>query len=338
MRIATLGLTHDHVWSNLEELASHPTAELVAVADPNPPLTDKAQQLFGCQTYDSYEGLLQSEELDAVYLFSDNASNVFLLEAAAERGLHALVEKPMASSLDGADTMMAAARRSGIRLMINWPFCWWPQLQQAITLAQAGEIGTLWQVKYRAAHAGPEELGCSDFFCDWLFDSQRNGAGALMDYCCYGALLARVLLGQPSRVTGFAGRHCKENITVEDNAMLIMEYARGQATSEGSWTQIGELSSYVTTIYGTAGTLLVEPRNGGRLLCATEAAPQGVPVDVPTIPSELHNATNHFVHCLQTNQPFMDLANDRLARDAQEILEAGLQSVVAQASMSLPLH
>ena len=111
MRIATLGLTHDHVWSNLDELAAHPSAELVAVADPNQSLTEKARELFGCPTYDNYESLLDLEQIDAVYLFSDNASNVFLHEAAAERGLHAMVEKPLASSLDGADAIRAVMSR-----------------------------------------------------------------------------------------------------------------------------------------------------------------------------------------------------------------------------------
>ena len=69
-------------------------------------------------------------------------------------------------------------------------------------MAQAGEIGQLWQVKYRAAHQGPVELGCSRQFCEWLYDEELNGAGALMDYCCYGAVLAEVLLGKPDQVTG----------------------------------------------------------------------------------------------------------------------------------------
>ena len=39
-------------------------------------------------------------------------------------------------------------------------------------MAQAGEIGQLWQVKYRAAHQGPVELGCSPQFWEWLYDEE----------------------------------------------------------------------------------------------------------------------------------------------------------------------
>ncbi len=51
--------------------------------------------------------------------------------------------------------MLAAAKANGVRLMINWPFTWWPQLRHGIVMAQAGELGQVWQVRYRAAHQGP---------------------------------------------------------------------------------------------------------------------------------------------------------------------------------------
>lgn len=338
LRVGVLGLTHDHVWQNLEELKASGTAKLVAAADPHPPLLERAQGEHGCTTYTDYSLLLEGERLDAVYIFSDNAMGAMLTERAAKKRLHVLIEKPMAANLEGADQMLAAVRQAGTRLMINWPFAWWPQLQHAIRLAQSGRIGDLWQVKYRAAHEGPKELGCSPYFCDWLYDPARNGAGALMDYCCYGAALARCLLGLPSRVTGVAGRLCKEDILVEDNAMLLLSYPRAIAVSEGSWTQIGKLTAYQTAIYGTKGTLSVEPRVGGRLILATPEKPEGEDLSVPQPPPELRSATAHFLHGIETGQPYLQLCSERVSRDAQEILEAGLLSVERGAEVSLPLR
>jgi predicted dehydrogenase len=223
-------------------------------------------------------------------------------------------------------------------VLVNWPFAWWPQLQKALQMASSGEIGDVWQIKYRAAHAGPREIGCSPSFYGWLYDRRLNGAGALMDYCCYGAALARCVLGVPSRVVGVAGRLRKEDITLEDNAIIVMSYPRAMAVAEGSWTQVGELSSSLTAIYGTRGTLLVEPRAGGRLLLATEAQPHGTPVPVPPAPPERQNATNHFLHCLETGEASVALCNDRVARDAQEILEAALLSAAQGKEVSLPLR
>jgi len=251
--------------------------------------------------------------------------------------LHVLIEKPMAANLDGADRMLAAARGAGVTLMVNWPFAWWPQLQKALTMTAAGEIGKVFSTKYRSAHAGPKELGCSPYFYDWLYDAQLSGAGALMDYACYGTALARTVLGQPSRVTGVAGRLQKDTITLDDNAVIIMQYPRAIAISEASWTQIGHLTSYVAVIYGSDGTLLVEPGNKGRLLLATREHEDGIEVDVPPPPQELRNATNYFLHCITQNKPVEGMCSAEVGRDAQEILEAGLLSSTNGQAMSLPL-
>ncbi len=337
LKIGVLGLTHDHVWGNLDELKETVGARLVAVADPHLPLLQDAKQKHGCATYESYQELVQSQQLDAVWLFSDNATNVELVEQAASQGLHAMVEKPMANNLAGAERMMAAARSHNVRLMINWPFAWWPQLQHAIALAKAGDLGRIWQVKYRAAHAGPHEMGCSEYFCNWLFDAQRNGAGALIDYCCYGALLARVLLGVPENVTGVCGRLTKSEISVEDNAILLMSYDGALAISEGSWSQVDNLSSYVTMIRGTEATLMVEPRTSGRLIRADAKNPDGIEIEVPSLPAHRRSASSHFIHCIQTGEDFYDFCDQQICRDAQEILEAGLRSATKGVQVSTPI-
>ena len=337
LRIGLLGLTHDHIWDHLPALTASENAELVAAVDPNEPLLKRVANETGCRTYESLEQLADAEELDGVFVYSSNSEGAELATWAAQQGWHVVIEKPMAADLAGADAMVAAARQADVQLLVNWPFAWWPQLQKAIAMVSTGEIGDLWQVKYHAAHAGPQELGCSEYFCDWLFDVELNGGGAMMDYCCYGCILAQVLLGSPSRVTGIAGRFRKDSLLVEDNALIAMQYARAMATAEASWTQIGKLTSYTTAIYGSEGTLLVEPRAGGRLLLATAEHPEGEAVAVPAVPLHLQNPIEHLVHCVRTGEKPQPLCLDRNARDAQEILEAGRLSVLNDRAVSLPL-
>ena len=63
----------------------------------------------------------------------------------------------------------------------------------------------------------------------------------------------------------------------------------------------------------------------------------GSAVDVPDSPVHLQNSTNHFVHGIKTGEPYFDLCQDRLCRDAQEILEAGRLSAETGEEISLPL-
>lgn len=327
-RIAVLGLHHDHVWSNLEELAATGRAELVGAADADAELLAKYRERFPGETGESYDQILGREGLTAAYVFGSNKLSEDLVVKACERGLHCLVEKPMAATLAGAERMLAAARASGVRLMVNWPFAWWPQLRHGIAMAQAGELGTVWQVRYRAAHQGPVELGCSQQFCEWLYDAERNGAGALMDYCCYGAVLADVLLGQPESVSGLRVRTgLKPDLSLEDNAVLLLKYPNAFATTEASWTQIGHLTSYSTTIYGSAGTVLIEPGHEGRILHATAERPEGDALAVPPQPDHLRNASTHFLAAIEdpamTIHPLCDAEH---GRNAQWILEEGIRA------------
>ena len=338
-KIGVLGLHHDHVWSNLDELARLDNATLVGAADPSPELRAKYEAAHGGTTHADYANLLDSAELDAVYIFASNKTSEDLAVMACERGIHCLVEKPMAATLAGADKMLAATEAAGVRLMINWPFAWWPQLRAAIDAARAGEIGQLWQVKYRAAHEGPKELGCSPQFCDWLYDAELNGAGALMDYCCYGSVLARVLLGSPASVSGVKlNTGFKPDLPLEDNAILVLSYPQALATTEASWTQIGKLTAYTTVLYGSSGTLMVEPRGGGQLIKATADCPEGEPLPVPPAPPELRDASSHFLHLIENPEAAIHpLCEARACRDAQEILEAGLIAAREGRSVSLPL-
>ncbi len=338
VRVGVLGMTHDHIWGNLRELAESPLGTLVAAADPNEELRVKVEQEFGCeQTFASYEEMLDSVELDAVYIFGDNLTGVELAIMAAEAGLHILVEKPMASTVEGANHMLAAARRAGVALMVNWPFAWWPQLQHAFRMAENGELGQIFQTKYRSAHAGPKELGCTPYFYNWLYDADLNGAGAMMDYCCYGAALARTVLGQPSRVTGTLSHSLKDYITIDDNAILVMQWPRATAISEASWTQIGHLTSYHAMIYGSAGTLVVEPRAGGRLLLANAEHEDGIEVDVPAPAAGMRNGSDYFLTRITQGLPIEGICSAEIGRDAQEILTAGLLSSQEGRAISLPL-
>ena len=340
IRIGVLGLTHDHIWDHghLEAVQAADGAELVAAADPNQPLLAQMKERYGSdiKTYESYEAMLDSAALDAVYIFGDNASAAGLTEMAAGRGLHVMAEKPMAATLDQAERMIRAAANAGTVLMIHWPFAWGEAFRHAIQMAHDGAIGDIFQVRYRSAHAGPKEFGCTPYFYNWLYDREKNGAGALIDYCCYGAALARIVLGQPSRVTAMAGRLQKDYVEVDDNAIILMGYHHAIAITEASWTQVGNPFTYTPMIYGSEGMLIVR-RGENKVVLATEANPDGEVIDPPANPPEFVSGTAHFLHCIRSGAPVAGVCNAGVSRDAQEILQAGLISAREGREVTLPL-
>jgi predicted dehydrogenase len=149
-----------------------------------------------------------------------------------------------------------------------------------------------------------------------------------MDYCCYGAVLAEVLLGRPEKVTGVAiSTGLKPDLKLEDNAILVLTYPNALATTEASWTQIGKLTSYSTTLYGSEGTVLIDPDHGGSIRLANAEHPDGIELSIPEQPAHLENASTHFLAAM--DDPGLEiypLCEMRHCRESQWILEEGIRS------------
>ncbi len=345
LRVGVLGLHHDHVWQNLAAVATGEVGQLVAAAEPSPRLRERlGKEHAGVALHPAYDALLERADLDAVMIFADNRAAAELGVRALERGLPVLVEKPMAADLAGAEALLAAARASGQALMVNWPTAWRPALRHGLSLVRAGRVGEPVQLSHRGGHAGPREFGCSPEFSAWLYDPTRNGGGALVDYCGYGAVLARVLLGRPRAVTAVAARLRKPDLRAEDTAVVVLRYPRSIALLEASWTQIGGEPAFAMVVYGDAGTLIVhQPRathegqrvGPGRVEVVTDAASETV--EPPPLPSDQRDGPTYFLTCLRSGRPIEGLCASDIGREVQEVLEAALRASATGREVALPM-
>ena len=109
--------------------------------------------------------------------------------------------------------------------------------------------------------------------------------------------------------------------------MLVLSYPGALAIAEASWTQVGDLTSYQAALYGSEGTLLIDPHGDGAIRLATADQPQGITLAVPEQPAHLANASAHFLAAIE--DPALDihpLCDPRNGRDAQWVLEEGMRS------------
>src|SRR5258706_13218263 len=74
----------------------HPDVQLVAAADPRAESRDQFVKDFGGKSYESYEALCDDSEVEAIYIATPHQLNARHVIAAAARGKHVMVEKPMA--------------------------------------------------------------------------------------------------------------------------------------------------------------------------------------------------------------------------------------------------
>jgi predicted dehydrogenase len=345
LNIGVLGLSHDHVWSNLNALVAGDLGRLVAVAEPDPLLRERFGHLYpDAAVHPAFDDLFERRDLDAVFVFSDNRTSAELGVRALGQRLPVMIEKPMAADLPGAEALLAASRRSDLPLMVNWPTAWRPALRYGLALALEGAVGEPIQVSHRGGHAGPREFGCSPQFSEWLYDPKRNGGGALVDYCGYGAVLCRLVLGQPHRVTAVSPPPRKVDLTAEDNAVAVLSYPRALGLLEASWTQIGGEPAFAMIVYGERGTLLVlQPRatregqrvEGGRVQLVTAAGSRIL--DPPPLPPDERDGPTHFLTRLRDGYELTDLCGAEVGRDVQEVIAAALRSGTQRRAVPLPL-
>jgi predicted dehydrogenase len=344
LRVGILGLSHDHVWGNLAALAAGGLGRVVAAAEPDARLRERLRALDGgAALHDTHDALLERRDLDAVLVFGDNRASAALGVRALERRLPVMLEKPMAADLAGADALLAAARRATVPLMVNWPTAWRAALRHGLALASAGEVGEPVQLSHRGGHAGPREYGCSPQFCDWLYDPHRNGGGALVDYCGYGAMLCRVVLGRPRAVTAVAAHLRKADLPSEDNAVVVLTYPRALGVLEASWTQIGGEPALAMIVYGDRGTLLVhqpkparegERAGAGRVQIVTAEGSRFV--DPPPLADHERDGPTYFLTCVRDARPVAGPCAAEVGRDVQEVLEAALRSSATGRRVELP--
>lgn len=333
-RVGVAAMVHDHVWGELKRWAALPNVELVAAGDVNADLRERIQREFGVpRVYESWQALLEQEELDIVQAASENSVCADIVEASAARRIHVISEKPMSATLDQANRMVAAARQAGIRLLINWPTAWQPAVQEMERRILAGEIGQLFYFKQRSAHNGPMEIGCDPHFWKWLYDEEKNGAGALMDYCGYSADMCARFLGLPEQVTGFRGVFVKDYPIPDDNAIILMKYAHAFGVAEACWTQTVGGASNNPIAYGTGGSLAISGKNV--ILQRKGEAPQTI--EAPDTEAPYRSGPEYLLHCLETGAPIEGFCSMEVSRDAQEILEAGKRAADTGTTQSLPL-
>ncbi|MCA0268066.1 MAG: TIM barrel protein [Bacteroidetes bacterium] len=140
VRVGLVGLGgHGRTLQHAAEAAAG--VEVVAVYDPNADEAALAAERFGVEASPSYEALLDTPGLDAVVLVTPNAVHRAQTEAALARGVHVLVEKPLAGTLDDAVAMLAAADTSGRVLMVGHNQRYGAPAQAALEAIRAGRIG-----------------------------------------------------------------------------------------------------------------------------------------------------------------------------------------------------
>ncbi len=242
VRVGVVGLVHDHVHGILNRLNKPGDVVIVGIAESDKEAVKRLSERYKIAPellHDSLEVMLEEIELDAVMAFTNTFDHKHVVEVCAPRGVHVMMEKPLAVSMEHANIMTAVAKQHNVRLMVNYETTWYRSNHEAYAIVHDKKlIGDVRKVVVHDGHEGPREIGCSETFLSWLTDPVLNGGGALTDFGCYGANLMTWLMKneRPKTVTAVT-QQIKPDVypKVDDEATIILTYPNAQAVIQASW-------------------------------------------------------------------------------------------------------
>lgn len=257
VRIAVAGITHGHAGFILGRMPK-PDIELVGIYEPNTDLARRYAKSFGISTelfYTDMNKMLETIKPEAVVAFGSIYEHMAVVETCAPKGIHVMVEKPLATNLAHAKRMEELATKYKIHLLTNYETSWYPTTEKAYQLANdSNYMGAIKKVVIHDGHKGPKEIGVNKEFLAWLTDPVQNGGGALIDFGCYGANLMTYLMRgeEPISVTAITQQY-KPAIypKVDDEATIIVTYPSAQCIIQASWNW--PFSRKDMEVYGETG-------------------------------------------------------------------------------------
>ena len=257
------------------EYAENPNCQLVAFFDVVPERAKALAEQYGGAAYDSIEALLASD-VDAVSVCVANAYHAQASIQALKAGKHVLCEKPMATTPEDCEAMVAAAKAAGKFLMIGQNQRLAKAHVKAREIIESGEMGKVITFETHFAHPGPE--GWTGVRDSWFFDKKVASFGVMADLGVHKTDLIHYLTGKKivrtSAVLATLNKTFSDGrpITVDDNAYAIYTMEDGVVgTMHVSWTNYGNENNS-TKMYMEGGvlrmyddpkySLIVEKRDG----------------------------------------------------------------------------
>lgn len=232
-------------------IADTPAAELAAVGSRNGNRSAEwAREMGAARSHGSYEELLDDEGLDAVYIALPSSLHAEWAIRAADRGLHVLCEKPLATNVEDAEAMVAACERRGVQLMDGVMWVHTPRATVMREMIRSGAIGTPRRVT-SAFTIHPDA---------WTSEEPRMraelGGGSLLDLGWYCVAAALWVFGmEPERV--LATSQWRAGVDVATSALMefpddpeggsrVASFDCGFVTAMRKWIEIaGDQGSLV---------------------------------------------------------------------------------------------
>jgi predicted dehydrogenase len=240
-----------------------------AVCDLDPTRANSFADVTGARAYEDPHALIDSPDIDAVYVCVPTAYHKDLVLRAASRGKHVFCEKPLATNLADVEEMVAGVEKAGVKAGVGLVLRHSPILTVMKDILDDPTLGRLMAVIFRDDQFFPIQ---GHYASEWRKDRAIAGAGTLLEHSIHDVDVLRWFGGEVRAVRGttrnFAGFE-----GVEDLAFAYLEFLDGaQADLVSIWHSVlGRPSTRRLELFFEKGVFAVDDDYIGPIHCQVHA-------------------------------------------------------------------
>jgi predicted dehydrogenase len=338
LRVGVVGLVHGHVEGFFQNNLHRPDIQIVGISDSNQQVFARYAKQFSLDPklyYATLDEMLQKTHPQAVLVYTSTFDHRSVVEICARRGVHVMMEKPLAVSYADARAIADAAQRGKIHVLVNYETTWYRSNHAAYDLVRDGSLGDVRKIVVHDGHRGPKEINVQPEFLEWLTDPKLNGAGALFDFGCYGADLSTWLMNgqRPQSVTAVT-QTIKPDVypKVDDEAVIVLKYPKAVTIIQASWNWPFDRKDM--EVYGQKGYVITVMRDDLRLRRPGEEEQL---VRAKTLAPLYNDSLSEFRAAVLDGAKPDGLTSLETNLVAMEILDAARASAASGKTVNLPL-
>jgi len=214
-----IGKVHAEALTRLPDVA-----EVVAVVDRDQARAQELACRYGAEATTDLDAVLRRDDIDAVTICTPSGVHADGAVAALDAGKHVVVEKPIEITLDAADRIIDAEKRSGKTVAVISQHRFDKSSEKVQQAVRDGHLGTI--TSAIASHAWWRGQSYYDSG-DWRGTLTLDGGGAVMNQTVHTINLMITTLGAPVEVFAYTACLAHERIEVEDTAVAVVKFASG---------------------------------------------------------------------------------------------------------------
>lgn len=246
-------------------LASNPKSAFTAVLGRNAEKTQKFADQYGVKAFTDLDLFLKESGVEAVCICTPHPAHRNPSIAAAEAGVHLLIEKPLASSLEDCDAILDAVEKAGVKLGMLCQRRFYEPCARIHEAIEAGKIGSPILGTVTVLGWRDQDYYDSD---PWRGTWKDEGGGVLVNQAVHQLDLLIWYMGPVAEVCGYWGNLNHPSIEVDDTAVASIRFksgALGQVLVSNSYNPAihGKVS-----VLGSKGALLGVQTDGGAMFIA----------------------------------------------------------------------